>query len=251
MYRFFVSFCLLCSLAFAQSPSEFEHAGDDFDFEGQGFEQEFARQEDFDPLAGYNRMMTGFNDTFYTYLLNPVAKGYKSVMPGQARDSIKNLIHHLLFPIRIVNNVLQAKPEGAVVETGRFMINTIFGVGGLFDAASAQGIDKYNEDFGQTLGHYGVGSGFHIVVPVLGPSNLRDLPSSFVDGFLSPFNYNNSISYTIAETKEQALLIQMGRSVSSYSYHVDDYEMMKKNSVDLYLFMKDMYENRRNKMIAE
>ncbi|MGM0622566.1 MAG: MlaA family lipoprotein, partial [Campylobacterota bacterium] len=175
----FLFFTLLLTVAFAQE-GEFEDdfgAYEDFDHEMIGeFEKELD-QEVYDPFQGYNRVMTGFNDKFYVYLLNPVTKGYKTVAPKQLRDRFSDFFHNLMFPIRFANNILQGKFEGATIEVGRFLFNTTFGVGGLFDAASAQGLKVYDEDFGQTLGHYGVGPGPHIVMPFLGPTNLRDLPS--------------------------------------------------------------------------
>ena len=233
-------FCLCVSLQ-AQVDSDFE----------SGFEDEFSQESDYDPLEGYNRFMTKVNDKIYVYALNPITKGYKEVTPYQFRDRVSDFFHNILYPIRLVNNVLQGKVDGAVVETGRFLVNTTFGVGGLFDAATAQGIKRYDEDFGQTLGYYGVPKGFHIVLPVVGPSNLRDFSASFIDGAISPLNHTNAVNYEIPDNSNESFYLHSGRIVNDYSYKVDNYDLVKKNSVDFYLFMKDMYETKREKMIKE
>ncbi|MGM0624045.1 MAG: MlaA family lipoprotein, partial [Campylobacterota bacterium] len=125
-----------------------------------------------------------------------------------------------------------------------------FGVGGLFDAARAQGLTVYDEDFGQTLGHYGVGPGPHIVMPFLGPTNLRDLPSKLVDWSASPLSTTNQFGYELVDNVEQMMYIQGGRTINEYSYKVDDYNLSKQYG-DQYIFIRDMYENKRQRMVNE
>ena len=149
-----------------EEADEFE---DDF---GDEFEEEFGDTEEnevWDPLEGYNRLMTDFNDGFQVYVFVPVTDGYKAVVPEGVRNSIGNFFKNLLFPVRFFNNVLQLKLMNAGEEFARFGINTTIGFFGFFDPAkSVFGLQEHPEDFGQTLGHYGVGGGFHLVLPFLG-----------------------------------------------------------------------------------
>ncbi len=218
----------------------------------QSFDAEFSEpEEDFDPLQGYNEVMTQINDRIYVYAFNPLARTYKKVMPKRVRGFVNNFFHNIYFPIRFTNNAFQGKAQNCVEETGRFFLNTTLGLGGLFDPASNEGLIRHDEDFGQTLGYYGVGSGFHIVLPVLGPSNLRDFSASFVDGVLSPIGTNDDLNYRIPESDRASGAWQGAKALSDYSYYVDDYEKMKKEAIDLYHFYKNVYEQRRERLIAE
>ncbi|WP_169778645.1 MlaA family lipoprotein, partial [Campylobacter curvus] len=158
--------------------------------EADEFDVEFdAKANTFDPLSGYNRVMTNVNDFIYSNMLTPAAKGYAYVVPEPARTAISNFFDNLMFPIRFVNNVLQLKFQNAGEETLRFLANTIIGFGGLTDGAKYYGLKEHDEDLGQTLGYWGVGSGFHIVWPILGPSNLRDTAGMVGDYFANPISY--------------------------------------------------------------
>ena len=212
--------------------SEFE---DEF---GSEFEDEV---QDDDLLYGYNVAMTNFNDKFYTYVLNPVASGYSKVIPKGTRNGVKNFFHNLMYPIRLVNNLLQGKVINATEETGRFVINTTIGFLGFFDPAKdCFDLDKHNEDFGQTLGYWGVGSGYHIVLPFLGSSNMRDMFSLYPNTIVNPVAYSNEgMELTVYEKLNYA------------SLHQGEYEELKKDSVELYPFLRDIYEQRRDKLIEE
>ena len=127
-----------------------------------------------DPLEGYNRAMFSFNDSVDKAVIKPVATGYKKVMPEVARTGVTNFFSNLGDVWIGVNNVLQGKVGPGVSDFGRFAINTTVGIFGLFDVASDAGLEKHNEDFGQTLGRWGVGTGAYVVLPILGPSDVRD-----------------------------------------------------------------------------
>jgi phospholipid-binding lipoprotein MlaA len=160
---------------------------DEFDEE---FETEFEAKETtsiIDPLSGYNRFMTSFNDKVIIYALNPVSEAYAYVLPQPFRLGISNFIHNINFPIRLVNNLLQLKFQNSSDELERFIVNSTVGLAGLMDPAkNYMNIPAHNEDFGQTLGHYGIGSGFHIVLPFFGPSNVRDVVGITLDAYASP-----------------------------------------------------------------
>lgn len=127
-----------------------------------------------DPLEGLNRRVYRFNALADRYVLLPVVQVYRKVTPGFARTGVQNFFSNLGEINTFANSVLQAKPKSSAVTLSRFAINSTIGLAGLFDPASAIGLEQYNEDFGQTLGYYGVGAGPYLVLPFFGPSSLRD-----------------------------------------------------------------------------
>lgn len=224
----------------ADDEDEFE------DFEAD-LEDEFGDQSEmdvFDPLSGYNRFMTHVNDKLYFWVLKPVANGYKKVVPEGGRRSIVRFFNNLLFPVRFVNNFLQLKFKCVGSEMARFTVNSTLGILGFGDPAKRWfDLDPCPEDFGQTLGHYGVGSGFHIVLPILGPSNLRDTLGLVPDYFLDPVNH--------IEGTETEIAVEAYDKMNETSLHLGEYETFKKDALDLYLFIRDTYEQYREEKIKE
>ncbi|HEU4516008.1 MAG TPA: VacJ family lipoprotein, partial [Steroidobacteraceae bacterium] len=135
-----------------------------------------------DPLERMNRATHRFNDSVDRAVLRPVATGYRDHVPQVVRKGVDNMLEHLAFPTTIVNDLLQLKIKDTLVDLGRFAVNSTLGLAGLLDPASHFGIPKNDEDFGQTLGRWGVPSGPYVVLPFLGPSTVRDAPSLYVDG---------------------------------------------------------------------
>ncbi|KPK76084.1 MAG: hypothetical protein AMJ79_08420, partial [Phycisphaerae bacterium SM23_30] len=175
------------------SALETDNKGDESSdyLESDPFTDEYESDLDYmdisDPLEPINRIFFHFNDKLYFWFLKPVASGYKAVVPRPARKGVKNFFSNLAFPIRFVNCILQAKFDGAGYEVGRFLTNSILGLGGFFDVAEKQfNMKAYDEDLGQTLGAYGLGNGFYINWPVLGPSTFRDTIGDVGDYFLDP-----------------------------------------------------------------
>ncbi|MFP4573639.1 MAG: VacJ family lipoprotein [Desulfobacterales bacterium] len=198
----------------------------------------------YDPLAGYNRFMTKVNDRVYFWILKPAASGYAAVTPGFVRKSVNRFFKNLSYPVRFVNNVLQLKLKKAGVETARFAINSTVGIAGLGDPANRWfDLEAYPEDFGQTLGVYGVGEGFHLVLPLLGPSNLRDAFAIIPDRFLKPLYY--------VEPAETGIALGIYDRVNYTSLHLGEYESLKKDAVDWYIFLRNAYESNRKKKIEE
>ncbi len=219
------------------------------------FDDEFgedAIEEKPDPLKGYNEIMTEFNDGFYIHVFDPVARGYNYIVPKDARKSVKKFFHNLMYPIRLVNNVLQGKFANAGEETGRFIVNSTVGVLGFFDPASEHlNWEPHNEDFGQTLGYWGVSGGYHIVLPILGPSNVRDMLSMYPDSLANPIHYHSERSYNLAQNGNDALLLSSYQQLNNGSLTLEEYNDLKKDAVKLYPFLKDIYEQRRKKLIEE
>lgn len=142
-----------------------------------------------DPFQGYNRAMYKFNDVVDKAVLKPVAKGYVTVVPDPFRQGISNFFNNLNDITVIINDVLQGKMQQAFQDTGRFVLNTTVGVAGIFDIASMSGYYKNNEDFGQTLGVWGVDSGPYLVLPIFGPRTVRDSFGLVGDYYSDPVTY--------------------------------------------------------------
>ena len=151
-----------------------------------------AASED-DPWESVNRPIFTFNDTVDTYALKPLAQGYQFVTPQFVQDGVHNFFRNIGDVGNFANDVLQLKPHAAGVDTARLLMNTTFGVLGFVDVGTKMGLQRNDEDFGQTLGHWGVGSGPYVVLPFFGPSTLRDAPSLYVDTYTEPYRYVNDI----------------------------------------------------------
>jgi len=217
------------------------------------FEDDTNIKNIYDPFSGYNRFITDFNDKLYVYILKPVAKGYNVIVHYEIRKSVNNFFNNLSYPTRVVNNLLQIKFQGASEETGRFVINSTIGILGLFDPAKNYfNLEAHEEDFGQTLGFYGVGSGPHIVLPLFGPSNLRDMISIIPDSYLSPIDYTDDrTKYVLTDTWPAYLGVRSYDFINEFSLNVDKYDRLKEDSIDLYPYLRDIYEQHRDKQIKE
>ena len=146
-----------------------------------------------DPWEGVNRAVFRFNDTVDTYTLKPLAKGYQKVTPDVIETGIGNIFSNLDDVVVLANNLLQGKIRDAGIDTSRILFNTTFGVLGFFDVATRMGLPKNDEDLGQTLGAWGLGNGPYVVLPLLGPSTLRDTGGRVGDSFLRPYRYINDV----------------------------------------------------------
>lgn len=201
--------------------------------------QNAATAEPYDPLQPMNRVFYKFNDLGDRYLLRPLAVGYKRSLPEQIRTGIQNIFSNLLYPVTIANAFLQGKFKQSGRDGARFLLNTTVGLGGLFDPASRVGLAENDEDFGQTLAVWGVGNGPYLVLPVFGPSTVRNAVGDAVDAPLSPF-----LSITDGEldwTLGAWVLYQVDRR--SGFLDADDQVF---EAYDPYIFVRDAYlQNRR------
>lgn len=220
----------------------------------ESFEDEFASEDEDlkDVLESYNKAITSFNDGFYTHALSPISTTYSNIVHEDIRVGISNVFRNLLFPIRVVNNLLQVKFLNAFEETERFLINSTIGFLGIFDIAKTSfDIEAHNEDFGQTLGFYGIQAGPHIVLPFFGPSNLRDSLSFFADSYLSPISSSSAINYKIPNDLVQSFAYTSVDTINNTSLTLGQYELLKEDSIDLYILLKNYYEEKRKREIRE
>lgn len=198
-----------------------------------------------DPLETYNRAVFWINDKFYFHLLKPVARAWRKV-PEPARISAGNFFSNLFAPVRAANCLLQGKIDDFGNEVGRFMVNTTVGILGFSDQAKKMsGIGQKNEDFGQTLGVWGFGQGFYFVIPLLGPSSLRDTTGFFGDFLLDP------IYWTAPEREILYFTIKAGAYVNTTSLDKDTYEGIKRQALDPYLFVKNAYAQKRQADVSK
>ncbi len=230
--------------AVATDPAGDEGWDEDFD-DFDDFEDAFEDEGEIipDPLEPLNRLVFAFNDKLYFYLLKPIARGWR-VLPTPMRSSISRFYANLRAPIRFVNNGLQLKFRASGIVALRFGINSTIGVLGLFDPAqSIWGLRKQEEDFGQTLGHYGLGHGFYIVWPIWGPSSLRDSVGLTVDSlYLDPT--------TVLIRDPAASAAAWGVDMINYlSLDKDTYEGIKRDALDPYNFLKNAYAQNRDSRV--
>lgn len=191
-----------------------------------------------DPIEPFNRGMFWVNDKLYFYLFKPIARGYR-VVPEPARQSVANFFSNLGTPVRFVNSLLQLKFADAGNELSRLVVNSTVGIGGLFDPAKKYlDLGKKDEDFGQTLGNYGVGNGFYIVLPVFGPSSARDTVGRAGDYFLDPMYYVDM------KTWENFALKGLDKE-TKLSLDKDTYEGIKRQALDPYLYVRTTYAQHR------
>jgi len=197
-----------------------------------------------DPIEPWNRAIYQFNDKLYFWVLKPAAQGYSFVVPEPGRAVVHNVYDNVRAPIRIVNNFFQLKMKQSGTELGRFLINTTVGLAGMWDPAKDYwGLKPFPEDLGQTFGHYGLGCGFYIVWPFLGPSSVRDSFGLGGDLFLNPVNYIKPVYVSYA--------IEAHRTINETSLHIGDYEALKQAALDPYLSLRDAYAQNRHKAVSE
>ena len=200
-----------------------------------------------DPLEGINRGIYKFNDVADRYAMKPVAKAYKAVAPTPVRTGISNFFSNLGTLTTVVNDLLQLKFAQAFSDAGRFVINTTFGLAGFVDVASMDKIEKHNEDFGQTLGYWGVGSGAYLVLPILGPSSVRDAGGLVVDTITSdPITYLHNIGEV--RTYNQFRAVQL---LDKRTQLLDATDLVDNASIDPYAFMRDAYLQRRASQVQD
>ena len=202
-----------------------------------------ADDENHDPLEAMNRGIFWFNDQVDTYVLVPVATGWDKIMPNRVQRSISNFFTNLRFPIVTLNNLLQAKFKRAGSDVGRFVVNTTVGIAGFFDPATDWGMEQHDEDFGQTLGFWGVPPGPYLVIPILGPSDIRDAGGLAVDGFCTVYPWFVDFVYTAS-----AYTVNV---INTRSLYLKQVEEAKAASFDYYVAVRKAYSERRKSQVND
>jgi phospholipid-binding lipoprotein MlaA len=196
-----------------------------------------------DPWMSVNRPIFAFNDALDRYALEPVAKGYKFALPDFARTGVTNFFANIWFPVVFTNCVLQGKPLEATHSFTRFFINTTIGVGGLFDVATHVDVLSPNEDFGQTLGYWGVHTGPYLVLPLFGPSNVRDTVGRVADSATRVWPY--FVPWWVSSGSG---VVEIVNTRARYLEEVND---LRESSVDYYAAVRDAYMQRREALVED
>jgi len=204
-----------------------------------------ADAEEYDPWESFNEKMFTLNRNLDRYFLKPIAFVYNHIMPEPFQVMIANGFDNIKFVPRVINNLLQAKWGGAGREVGRFLINSTFGIGGLFDPAKDYwGIPKSSEDFGQTLGVWGSGPGPYLVLPFMEPMTVRDGVGKLVDSFLDPLTYFIPFIW-------DRLGMKAGDIVNDRALNYDLFQGFEESVIDLYSAVRHGYLQRRERLIRE
>lgn len=196
-----------------------------------------------DPFERVNRSIFTFNDTVDRVALQPVARAYKRTLPQEVRTSVSNFFSNLGDVPVMVNYLLQGQVALSAESLMRITINTLFGVGGLFDVAQAAGLAKRQTDFGLTLGHYGVPMGPYLVLPLLGPSTVRDATGLVFDYSMNPMSYANPAILSNG--------LYGGRLVNTRAALLDASDLLNDVALDKYLFVRNAYRQRRAYLSAD
>jgi phospholipid-binding lipoprotein MlaA len=208
-------------------------------------------EEIYDPLEDVNRGIFWFNDTLDVNVLEPVAKGYKEYVPSFMRTGISNFFSNLRYPSYLVSDILQGKITQAGEHTGRFLINSTVGLAGFLDIAKDVGLPDHQEDFGIMLAYHGVPAGPYLMLPLLGPSNVRDGVGLIVDGFLDPIGW---IGYSSLSSSTKLIIAASAlgiRTIHTRAGLIQAIETGKESSVDYYLFVQSAYYQYREGLVHD
>lgn len=196
-----------------------------------------------DPIEGFNRAMFSFNEGLDKVILKPVAQGYDAAVPVPAKTGVSNFFGNIADVFIGVNNLLQGKVGDAASDAGRFAVNTTIGVLGLIDWASDMGLEKHDEDFGQTFGRWGAGPGAYVVVPVFGPRDVRDTAGLAFDMWVDPVNRVDNIP------ARNTLVVT--RLVSDRAALLPADKVIEEAALDKYSYVRDAYLQRRRNLVYD
>ena len=201
-------------------------------------------QEIFDPFEPVNRVVFKFNNVADRVVLEPIAKGYRR-LPSPVQTGVGNFFSNLKLPIIIINQFLQGQFKNAASSTGRLVVNTTIGIGGLVDVAERIGLEEKDEDFGQTLAVWGVNEGPYIILPIFGPSNLRDTTGMFITSLTDPTNL-----YLVDQGEGEWIAVRTaGTAVDQRSKIIDEVNTLRENSIDYYAAVRSSYYQNRDAAI--
>ncbi len=222
----------------------FGAASDQVNTEPGDFETSQFEDEIYDPIEPINRAIFSFNNVADRIVLEPISKGYKK-LPSPIQSGVSNFLSNLRTPLVVINQILQGQGSNAAQSTGRFLLNSTVGLFGLIDVADKVGLEEKEEDFGQTLATWGIGDGFYIVLPLFGPSNLRDTTGMVMTMMTDPIN-----AYAINEG--EAWVVPMRTAVNAVDQRskiIDEVNALRDNSLDYYAAVRSSYYQNRNAAI--
>lgn len=200
-----------------------------------------------DPLETVNRAIFGFNEVINENIIGPVAEAYNDNVPASVRVGVGNFLDNLSSPITFVNNLLQFNIGGALETFVRAFINTTIGMGGIVDVVTEIDGKPHKEDFGQTLGVWGVGEGFYLMLPVFGPSSPRDAVGKFL---VDPYFDLVAMWIDNANQNEADYTLMVGGGIDEFAGVVDELKQIKKTSVDYYAAIRSLYRQKRKSEIS-
>ncbi|MBI4610039.1 MAG: VacJ family lipoprotein [Candidatus Rokubacteria bacterium] len=200
--------------------------------------------EEYDPWEPFNEAMFTFNRKLDQFVVKPVAKAWDKILPDRVQRSLKDAVDNLGMPRRFVNKLFQLRLEAAGLELARFLVNSTFGIGGLFDVAKPLGIEKKDADTGQTFGVYGVGPGPYLNLPFLPPLTVRDGIGLAIDGALDPFNY-------VIFPTAALLAIPAADRINDRAFNLELFETVEETVLDLYSAVRNAYLQRRDRVIRD
>lgn len=208
-----------------------------------------------DPLEGYNRAMFEINESLDKSIMKPVAEGYHDLLPDSVERAISNFFSNLHEPFNILNNILQFKLGDAASDTIRFGINTTIGIAGLFDVATEAGLTKHDEDLGQTLAVWGIGSGPYVVLPILGPSTVRDAFGRGTEMWIgNTVEVDDTQIFKLTdeiESEGTRNTLFVTKTISTRADLLGTKEIIDEASFDSYAFMRDSYLQKREDLIFD
>lgn len=196
-----------------------------------------------DPLEGFNRAVFAFNEGLDAVLIRPVAKGYETLLPSPVRVGVSNFYNNIGDLFISVNNLLQGKPVDAVGDAARFAFNSTFGMAGFLDIASEMGIEKHEEDFGQTFGRWGAGPGPYLVLPIYGPRNVRDTAGLVLDVAFDPVSDAGHVP-----TRNSLTALRL---VNERANLLPADKIIEEAALDKYSYIRDAYLQRRRSLVHD
>lgn len=196
-----------------------------------------------DPIEGFNRVMYGFNEGLDAAIIRPVAKGYDAVLPTPVRTGVTNFFGNIADFFIGVNNLLQGKPGDAASDLGRVLVNSTAGIFGLIDVASDMGLEKHEEDFGQTFGRWGAGNGAYVVLPLFGPRTVRDTVGLVLDMKADPLAHIDDVS-----TRNSLRVLRL---IDNRADLLPADKVIEEAALDKYAYIRDGYLQRRRSLIHD
>jgi phospholipid-binding lipoprotein MlaA len=237
----------IATFAVAAAAPAFADDADLYDLEldsGQD-DLEFAEFESGprDPWGGFNRKIFWFNEKADIYVIRPVAVGWDFIMPDLVQTALRNFFSNIRFPVTFVNNILQAKPVEASEDLARFLANTTYGIAGFWDPAKSIGLPGHNEDFGQTLGYWGVPPGPFLMLPLLGPSSPRDTVGLVADSATQPYGYFLAWYISAAVTATNI--------INTRARYIEEIDENRRTALDFYSFQRNAYVSYRENQVKD